>query len=493
MNSEIRQLNVFFFPFMAHGHMIPTVDMAKLFGTRGVKTSIITTPANAPLFSNPIQRSNDLGIDMDLKIIKFPYVEAGLPEGCENLDALTNGTDPITSMEMAFKFFKATAMLQEPLEQLLRECRPDCLVADIFFPWANDSAAKFGIPRLVFHGTGFFSLCTTACMTMYEPHKQVSSESEPFVVPGLPGDIKLTRKQLPDMMKSNHETDITKLLKASKEAELKSYGVVINSFYELEPAYADYYRNVLGMRAWHVGPVSLCNENKACRGKQASIDEDECLKWLNSKEPNSVVYICFGSVANFNSDQLMEIATGLEASGQDFIWVVRKDKKDQLEKEDWLPEGFENRLEGKGQIIRGWAPQVLILEHEAVGGFVTHCGWNSILEGATAGVPMVTWPVSAEQFYNEKLVTEVLKIGVSVGVQQWARLVGDFVKREAIEKAVKEVMVGNRAGEMRSRTKALGDMARRAIEKEGSSYFDLNALIEELSTRVAINSNKQTS
>ncbi|KAK1567815.1 hypothetical protein Q3G72_017050 [Acer saccharum] len=247
------------------------------------------------------------------------------------------------------------------------------------------------------------------------------------------------------------------MLKASKEAELKSYGAVINSFYELEPAYADYYKNVLGMRAWHVGPVSLCNEDKTCRVEESRPPlmrmTDECLKWLNSKEPNYVVYICFGSVADFNSDQLMEIAMGLEASGQDFIWVVRTDKKDQLEKEDWLHEGFEKRLEGKGLIIRGWAPQA-----------------------------MVTWLVSAEKFYNEKPVTEVLKIGVGVGVQQWARLVGDFVKREAIEKAVNEVMVGDRAGEMRNRTKALGDMARRAIEKEGSSYSDLNALIEELIT-----------
>ncbi|KAK3195842.1 hypothetical protein Dsin_027152 [Dipteronia sinensis] len=477
MGSEIPQLHVFFFPFMAHGHMIPTADMAMLFATRGVKTSIITTPLNAPLFSKTIQRSYDLGIDMDLKIINFPYAEAGLPEGCENVDAFTN-SDPTTSMEMTLKFFKATAMLQEPLEQLLREFKPDCLVADMFFPWATDVAAKFGIPRLVFHGFNFFSLCTSACIATYEPHKQVSSDSELFVVPDLPGDIKLTRNQLPDFMKSNGETDFTKML------DLKSFGVVVNSFYELEPAYADYYRNVLGKRAWHIGPLSLSNEDKASRGKRASIDENECLKWLNSKKPNSVVYICFGSVANFNSDQLMEIAVGLEASGQDFIWVVRKEKKDEETNEDWLPEGFENRIEGKGLIIRGWAPQVLILEHEAVGGFVTHCGWNSTLEGiSTAGVPMVTWPMFAEQFYNEKLVTEVLKIGVSVGVKQWARLVGDFVKREAIEKAVKEIMVGDRAGEMRSRAKGLGEMARRAVEKEGSSHSDLNALIEELCSR----------
>ncbi|TXG64259.1 hypothetical protein EZV62_011253 [Acer yangbiense] len=471
MGSEIPQLHIFFFPFMAHGHIIPTVDMAKLFGTRGVKTSIITTPANASLFSNTIQRSNDLGIEMDLKIIKFPYAEAGLPEGCENVDALTNGDKSKASMEMIIKFFKAAVMLQEPLEQLLRNCRPDCLVADMFFPWATDAAAKFRIPRLVFHGNGFFSLCTSACMTMYEPQKQVSSDSEPFLVPGLPGDIKLTRKQLPDMMRLNEGTDFTRMLKASKEAELKSFGVVVNSFYELEPAYADCYRNVLGRRAWNVGPVSLCNgsfEDKASRGKQATIDENECLKWLNSKKPDSVVYICFGSVANFNSDQLMEIAMGLEASGQDFIWVVRKDKKDE---EDWLPEGFKKRMAGKGRKR---------IDNKRMG-----------TARLTAGLPMVTWPVSAEQPFNEKLVTEVLKIGVSVGVQECVILVGEFVKWEAIEKAVKEIMVGDKAGEMRCRAKALGEMARRAIEKEGSSYSDLNSLIEELSS--SRDSSKRTS
>jgi hypothetical protein len=103
----------------------------------------------------------------------------------------------------------------------------------------------------------------------------------------------------------------------------------------------------------------------------------------------------------------MEIAMGLEASGQQFIWVVRKGKNEEKkDREDWgVPKGFEKRMEGKGVIINGWAPQVLTLDHEAVGGFVTHCGWNSTLEGITAGVPMVTWPVFAELFYNEKLCT----------------------------------------------------------------------------------------
>ncbi|KAM3695063.1 hypothetical protein ACJW31_07G102500 [Castanea mollissima] len=421
MGSKSRQLHIFFFPLMGHGHLIPTMDMAKLFAERGVKATIVTTPRNVPIFSKT------RGTNVDIQIIKFPAVEAGLPEGCENIDS-------VTSLDMSHKFIKATKMLQQPLEQLLQDYQPSCLVADMFFPWATDVAAKFG-------------------------------------------EIKLTRMQLPDFTLQEVETDFSKLLKEAMESEFTSYGMVVNSFYELEPAYADHYRKVLGIKAWHIGPVSLCNkdaEDKAQRGKEATIDEHECLKWLSTKKLNSVIYICFGSMPNFSDSQLFELAMGLEASEQQFIWVVRKGKNEK-EEEDWLPKGFEKRMEGKGLIIRGWAPQVLNLDHQAVGGFVTHCGWNSTLEGVASGVPMVTWPMAAEQFYNEKLITQVLKIGISVGAQQWTRVV-DGIKREAIEKAMRQILVGEEA----ARAKALGEMARRAVEEGGSSYSDLNALIEEL-------------
>ena len=148
------------------------------------------------------------------------------------------------------------------------------------------------------------------------------------------------------------------------------------------------------------GPLYLYDkgtnpEERTERGTEASIDKQEFLKWLDSKKTNSVIYICFGSLISFNDEHLMEIAIALESLGQQFIWVVKKEKQEGI-KEKWLPEGFEERIEGKGLIIRGWAPQVMILEHEVVGGFVTHCGWNSTLEGVCAGLPMVAWPVAAE-------------------------------------------------------------------------------------------------
>ncbi|KAL0559712.1 hypothetical protein IC582_000079 [Cucumis melo] len=475
MATEGRQLHIFMFPFMAHGHMIPIVNMAKLFASRGIKITIVTTPLNSISISRSLHNDSN-SLDIHLLILKFPSAEVGLPPDCENVDSLP-------TMDLLPIFYQAINLLQPSLEEALHQNRPHCLVADMFFPWTNDVADRIGIPRLIFHGTGSFSLCASEFVRLHQPYKHVSSDTEHFLIPYLPGDIKLTKMQLPIILRENVENEYSKFITKVKESESYCYGVVVNSFYELEAEYVDCYRNVLGRKAWPIGPLSLWNnetEQISQRGTGSTIDEHECLKWLDLQKPNSVVYICFGSLAKFNSAQLKEIAIGVEASGKKFIWVVRKGKGEEEEDEqNWLPEGYEQRMEGRGLIIRGWAPQVLILDHLAVGGFVTHCGWNSTLEGVVAGLPMVTWPVAAEQFYNEKLLTEVLKIGVGVGVQKWAPGVGDFIKSEVVEKAIKRIME-EEGEEMRNRAIEFAKKAERAIEKDGSSYLNLDALIEEL-------------
>ncbi|KAM3220053.1 scopoletin glucosyltransferase [Capsicum annuum] len=469
---KMDQLHFFFFPMMSQGHMIPALDMAKLIASRGVKATIITTPLNEFVFSKAIQRNKHLGIEIDIRLIKFPALENDLPEDCERLDRLP-------SDDKLANFFKAAAMMKEPLEQLIEECRPNCLVTDMFLPWTTDSAARFNIPRIVFHGTSYFAQCVGASIKRNKPFNNVSSDSETFLVADLPHEIKLTRTQLSPFEQSDEESIMSQMIKAVRESDSKSYGAVFNSFDELEPDYVEHYTKVFGIKSWAIGPLSLCNrdiEDKAERGNKSSIDKHECLKWLDSKKPRSIVYVCFGSVAKFTTSQMQELAMGLEASGQDFIWVFRRDN------EDWLPEGFEERTKGKGLIIRGWAPQVLILDHESVGAFVTHCGWNSTLEGVSAGVPMVTWPVFAEQFFNEKLVTEVMRTGAGVGSMQWKRSASEGVKREEIAKTIKRVMVSEEAEGFRSSAKAYKEMARQAIERGGSSYTGLTALLQDISS-----------
>ncbi|KAH0463811.1 hypothetical protein IEQ34_006597 [Dendrobium chrysotoxum] len=258
------------------------------------------------------------------------------------------------------------------------------------------------------------------------------------------------------------------------------YGTVMNSFYELEPEYVDHHREVLGRRVWNVGPVSLCNQDvthKLARGGEKPTLANECLKWLDKKPRGSVVYICFGSKGLFSLAQLKEMALGLEASNHSFIWVVQNGEN------NWFPEGYDERIKGRGMVIRGWAPQLLILNHTAVGGFVTHCGWNSSLEGICAGLSMVTWPLYAEQFYNEKFLVEVLKIGVGVGskVHDLNPETRPILEASIIELAVRNLMgEGEEADERRRRAKILGENARRAIEKGGSSYNEIEKLMQDL-------------
>ncbi|CAL1410139.1 unnamed protein product [Linum trigynum] len=471
MKNNGKQLHILFFPFMAQGHTIPMLDIANLFASRGHRATIVTTPLNEPSIRRSVEKFNDrVSSEIATRVINFPTLEeAGLPEGCENMDFITSRN---LCDELVPNFFRATTLLRPQLESLMEECKPDCLVADSFFPWSTAAAAeKFGIPRLIFNGMGFFAMSVLASLSASE---KVCSDGEEFLVQGIPDRIFLTRRQLPEAEREEDEF-LVGLFGEMKESESKSFGVIFNCFYELEPTYADYYRNQLGRRAWHIGPVSLGSSNRG--SKNRGNDDQECLKWLDTKDPDSVIYICFGSMVNFGAAQLKEIAEGLESSGQHFIWVVRKNPGDP--NEDWLPEGFEERTAGRGLIIRGWAPQVRILEHEAIGGFLTHCGWNSTLEAVSAGVPLVAWPVQAEQFLNEKLVTEVAKIGASVGVKEGA-VYGGIVGREQIEKAVRRVMVGEEGEEMRRRVKELAAMAAQAVEEGGSSYSDFDDLIGEI-------------
>ncbi|XP_010927315.1 scopoletin glucosyltransferase-like [Elaeis guineensis] len=484
MGSTTQELHILFFPFLAPGHIIPTVDLAKLFASRGVKTTILTTTGNASSIQPSIDQANDscsLRHPIALSLLPLPAAEAGLPVGCENVTGI-----PFTDPDTRFKFITMIELLRQPFARVLRELLPDAVVTDFLLPWTQDIATELAVPRLVFHGTNLFSRCASHCMNHFKVLESVPAGSaQSFVLPGLPHRIEMRRSQFWDPDKI---PGLMVLLDQIKNSEERSYGVVANSYYELEPDYAEHYRKVVGRRVWNVGPVSLCNRNemeKSRRGDETSIDCNECLSWLNTKKPGSVVYVCFGSMYELPIAQIREIAFGLEASDKPFILAVRVVRGNDS---DWLPEGFEEEVVGrrKGLIIRGWAPQILILNHEAVGGFVTHCGWNSCLEGVSAGVPMITWPMFAEQFFNERLIVDVLKVGVGVGVVEHAGMGAErrVVTGEEIRRAVGRVMDGGEeAEEMRRRARELAEMARRAVEEGGSSYADVGKLIDELIER----------
>ncbi|CAK8543946.1 unnamed protein product [Lathyrus sativus] len=472
------------FPFIAQGHIIPMIDIAKLLAQHGAIVTIFTTPINASRFSSVLSRAVSSGLQINLVTLHFPSTQAGLPEGCENFDMVNISKDTMD------RLFHAVSLLHKSAEERLDKLspKPNCIISDFCIPWTSQIAEKHQIPRISFHGFSCFCLHCFLKIQSSKIFESVNSDSEYITVPGIPDEIQITNAQLPLKILEQQENDFFEKM---FEAETKSYGEIINSFEELEKEYVNEYKKEMNGKVWCVGPVSLCNKDgldKAERGNIASISEHNCLKFLDFHKPKSVVYVCLGSLCNLASSQLIELALGLEETKMAFIWVIRDGVNKSRELEKWISdEKFEERNKGRGLIIRGWAPQMVILSHPSIGGFLTHCGWNSTLEGISFGVPMVTWPLFADQFLNEKLVTQVLKIGVSLGAKVVMEFgeeekLGIVVKKESIKEAICNVMdeEDQESKERRERASELSEMAKRAVEKGGSSYINMSLLIQDI-------------
>ncbi|CAN1770472.1 UDP-glycosyltransferase 73C25 [Linum perenne] len=465
-------------------------DIAKLFAQHRILVTFITTPVNAGRVRATLARAAAESPSVQIRVeeVEFPCEEESggfvLPKNCENIDQLP-------SLGLGSNFFYATDSLHRPIEKLFEGLRPrpNCVVSDICLPFTAHVAEKFGVPRITFNG---FSTFTLLCLRYIHEEKVALDgfDSDLIVVPRVPDRIELTKNQLPLSMANGLDQFGEQLVAAEELSyEALSYGTIFNSFEELERDCFSVFKETTGKKAWCVGPVSLCNKDQLDRfhrGNRNSTDGLKCLEWLDLQESGSVVYVCLGSICNISTSQLTELALGLESTNRPFVWVIRGGyKKEEIE--IWISEsGFESRVKNRGLLIRGWAPQVLILSHSSIGGFLTHCGWNSTLEGVAAGVPMVTWPQFAEQFYNEKLVVQVLGIGVRVGAEVVVHLGeeekhGVQVRKERIKEAVEELMGGGEESEIRRRkAEELKALAVAAVGEGGSSFKSVGMLIEDV-------------
>ncbi|KAI9128834.1 hypothetical protein K1719_000317 [Acacia pycnantha] len=489
MESHSASLKVYFIPSVFTSHLVNLFELCRCLASRGVHVIFFSTPSTTNLLHKSLLKAEAAGHRIHVHNLKFPSQEVGLPEGVENLV----GVDDLDAIA---KVGEGMGLLRRQMEQFMEQNPPDCIVADMFHPWTSDFANQLGIPRLIFDASCVFPACCEESMRRLPNFPQlVNSNSDPFILPGLPHPITLTFSRLPEYIQNT--TPLTQFMESVRDSESKCYGRIINGFAELEEEYIEHYKKTTGKTVWHLGPTSLLNsssEDKAERNLKAAVSEDEILSWLNSKQPNSVLYLCFGSAAHFADEQLLELASALESSGHNFIWVVDKKQRTEHETEEdrqkWMPRGFEERMkrEGRGVVIRGWAPQALILDHVAVGGFMTHCGWNSTLEAISSGVPMITWPLHSEQFFNEQFILRVLGIGVEVGADNCGVLnvltgvaTKNLVKRHRIESAIRKLLGGgDEAVEMRRRVRGLAEKAKAAVGEGGSSQRNLTALIQDL-------------
>ncbi|XP_044952934.1 UDP-glycosyltransferase 73E1-like [Hordeum vulgare subsp. vulgare] len=463
-------------PLAAHGHLIPMVDLARLLASRGARVSLLTTSLNARRLRDGGVTDKAARAKLLLEVVELPYSPAdyGLPPDCQNADMIANNAQMLP-------FFLALRDLAGPFEAYVRALvpLPSCIISDWCNSWTAGVAACLGIPRLFFQGPScFFSLCdlNAAAHGLHE-------DREPHVVPGMSMCVKVGNRRAHGFFTS---PGCNELRQDAVAAMRTSHGAVINTFLDLEEKSVACYEAALGKPVWALGPLCLHNrdgDDMASRGgDKGGVSERAIVAWLDKQAPDSVVYVSFGSVARKLPKQQFEIGHGLEHCGRPFLWVVKESELASPESRMWL-ENLEARTSGRGLVVRGWAPQLAVLSHRSVGGFVTHCGWNSVLESIAHGVPVLTWPHFADQFLNEQLAVDVLGVGLRIGVTMPIMILNDDaaapVLRGDIARAVSELMQGGEeAEERRRKAKEYGAKARRAMEKGGDSYERLTQLIE---------------
>lgn len=280
-----------------------------------------------------------------------------------------------------------------------------------------------------------------------------------------------------ELLEHPEEDELCKAMVNVWNRTMDTDGVLVNTFESLESSAVQALRDPRCVSGRVLPPVYCIGPlvgghvtNCKPAGEDSSDQRHECLTWIDAQPNCSVVFLCFGSRGTHSAEQLNEIAVGLEKSGQRFLWAVRRPPGvgNSNNLDTLFPDGFLERTKDRGLVVDSWAPQVDVLHHLATGAFVTHCGWNSTLEGVTAGVPMLCWPLYAEQMFNKVIMTQ--NIGVGVEMQGY---MGGFIKAEEVEAKVRLVMESEAGTALRVRVAARKQEAKAAMEETGSSLTAL--------------------
>ncbi|KAL7174059.1 hypothetical protein ACSBR2_033332 [Camellia fascicularis] len=470
--------NIVMFPFMAQGHLIPFLALALQIEQRGYNVIFVNTTLNI------IKLRKSIPPTSSIRLLEIPFNSSdhGLPPGSENTDVL-----PYT---LVIQLLEASTSLKPAFTSLLSDLIHDgspllCVVADIFFGWTVEVTHDLGLFHAFFSGAGGFGLACYHSVWLNLPHR--SNDSAEFSLPDFPEAGKFHMTQLAASFVAADGKDRWSVFQ-HKNLPGWSYsdGVLFNSIEELDKIGLAYFRRKLNRPIWPIGPILLLGEDRSRVGKKHGIKPEECIEWLDTKPPNSVLYVSFGSMNTMSASQMIQLAKALEqVRNTNFIWVVRPplgfDITAEFRPKEWLPEGFIERVvvdQKRGLIVVQWAPQVEILSHESVGAFLTHCGWNSVLEALSGGVPLMGWPMAAEQFFNAKFLAE--EVGVCVEV---ARGTNFEVRHEDIMEKIELVMGENAKGkEMRRKAGEVKEMIKEAIrDEEGFKGSSVKAMDEFLS------------
>ncbi|XP_059298647.1 UDP-glucosyltransferase 29-like [Lycium ferocissimum] len=442
MDTRQRSIRIAMLPWLAHGHICPFIELAKALSNRNFYIYICSTPVNINSFKQTISEKDSISI----KIVEIHL--PNLPELPPHYHT-TNGLPP----HLMSTLKNAMDMAKPSFSNILNTLKPDLVMYDFLQPWVPTMCTSMNIPSVLFLTPG-----AAAGSYLFHIGRKKPVPEYPFPSIYLRDHEYERNKHMFEPTEDDGFTDTQRRVNGCTDGS--SEIILIKSFRELEGKYLDYLSTLCNKRYIPVGPL--------VRAPETENDHSEIMDWLNSKQRCSTVFASFGSEYFLSKEEIQELALGLELSNVNFLWVVRFPVGQNIILEEALPKGFLERIGKRGKVVEGWAPQLRILGHSSIGGFVSHCGWSSVMEGLKLGVPIIAMPMHLDQPLNAKLIVDA-----GVG-EEVVRDKGGNLDREEVAKVIREVVAEKSGQRLRKKAREYSEILKSNEEKE------IDQVVEEL-------------
>nr|XP_016466961.1 PREDICTED: UDP-glucose iridoid glucosyltransferase-like isoform X1 [Nicotiana tabacum] len=446
MKVQKRQ-SVVLVPYPFQGHLTPMLQLGSILHSQGFSVVVAHTEFNAPDYSNHPE-------------FVFHSMNDGLQGRDMSMPSIENMHDLNENCKAPLKNY-LVRMMEDDGDELA------CIVYDNGMFFVDDVVTQLRIPSIVlraFSATYLHSMLTI----LQKPDKYLPFEDSQLLDP-LPELHPLRFKDIPFPVIDNTVPEpILEFCRAMSDIG-SSVATIWNTMEDLENSLLLRVQEHYKVPFFPIGPL---HKMAPSTSSTSLLEEDDsCIEWLDRQAPNSVFYVSLGSLVKIDDKELIETAWGLANSEQPFLWVVRPGSVSGFQWTEALPEVFEEMIGERGRIVK-WAPQKQVLSHPAVGGFFTHCGWNSTLESICEEVPMICRPILGDQPVNARYLSQIYKVGLEL----------EATERSVIEKTVRKLMLSEEGKDLKKRVVDMKQKIVAGMQIDGSSHKNLNDLVHFISS-----------
>ncbi|KAK9669129.1 hypothetical protein RND81_13G111300 [Saponaria officinalis] len=448
-------------PYPMQGHVIPMMKLSESIANHGIKVTIVITEHN---YKGMVSHSMiDLRDEEKTRKVRLVTVPDGLEPDDDRKDH-SRVAESVTRVMPGHVY----EIIKKKTERQGQNCNFTCMIADPVFGWAPNFAEEIGIKLGVFWSSSPGALASTLIIPQLLKSGFIDQQGKPLkkeAIELLPNIPNMGPEELP--WYNNHESvfgnnQMFNTFRTSEHVLKRAKWVLCNWFKDITPP-SD---TSIPVNILPIGPL-LAN---TAPGETLYPEDSTCLMWLDQQPSKSVIYVAFGSILSLTQTQLTELAHGLELTGRRFLWAVRADMSNQNVVQ--LPDGFEARIANCGKLVE-WASQEKVLAHPSIACFLTHCGWNSTMEGLSHGVPFICWPCFADQPYTRTCICESWKIGLSLVSRENKGVVCANDVRSKIDELL------SREDLMKNCVK-FKECVRTCVAQGGSSFVAMQGFIEEV-------------